>query len=106
MAIEKRHPTITGGTIAGGALTWNLPANMYPDLAKVTDATYEQLSREKQAAEAQHLKQKWLEETQSMRVVALNEACGIAKALGGNVNASDVTRMAGVFAEFLIEARA
>jgi hypothetical protein len=49
--------------------------------------------------------QKWIDDTQNMRVVALNEACGIAKAMSDDITAEEITMMAAVFAEFLIENR-
>ena len=51
----------------------------------------------------------WLEETQSMRVVALNEACGVAKAMiddGTGVTPEYIAKMALTFATFLTEGQA
>lgn len=51
----------------------------------------------------------WLEETQNMRVVALNEACGVAKAMiedSTNVTPEYIAKMALTFATFLTEGQA
>lgn len=51
----------------------------------------------------------WLEQTQNMRVVALNEACGIAKAMiedSNGVTPEYIAKMAHTFATFLTEGRA
>ena len=51
----------------------------------------------------------WLEQTQNMRVVALNEACGIAKAMieeSNGVTPAYIAQMAHTFATFLTEGRA
>jgi len=51
----------------------------------------------------------WLEQTQNMRVVALNEACGIAKAMieeSNGVTPEYIAQMAHTFAKFLIEGQA
>lgn len=51
----------------------------------------------------------WLEETQSMRVVALNEACGVAKAMiedSSGVTPEYIAKMAHTFATFLTEGQA
>ena len=53
-------------------------------------------------------REEYLEKTQSMRVVALNEACSIAKAIiekGGNPDNTSIVRLAGTFAAFLVDAR-
>ena len=53
-------------------------------------------------------REEYLEKTQSMRVVALNEACSIAKAIiekGGNPDNRSIVRLAGTFAAFLVDAR-
>ena len=53
--------------------------------------------------------EQWLEETQNMRVVALNEACGIAKAMiedSTNVTPEYIAKMACTFANFLTEGKA
>jgi hypothetical protein len=50
----------------------------------------------------------WLEKTQSMRVVALNEACAIAKAnIEGKrfMTTSEVLVFAAAFADFLIDGK-
>jgi hypothetical protein len=52
--------------------------------------------------------EEWLEKTQSMRVVALNEACAIAKAnIEGNrfMTTSEVLVFAAAFADFLIDGK-
>jgi len=51
----------------------------------------------------------WLEQTQNMRVVALNEACGIAKAMiedSSGVTPEYIAKMAHTFATFLTEGKA
>jgi hypothetical protein len=51
----------------------------------------------------------WLDQTQNMRVVALNEACGIAKAMiedSNGVTPEYIAKMAHTFATFLTEGRA
>jgi len=51
----------------------------------------------------------WLDETQSMRVVALNEACGVAKAMiedSNGVTPEYIAKMAYTFATFLTEGKA
>lgn len=53
-------------------------------------------------------REEYLEKTQSMRVVALNEACSIAKAMiekGAVVDNTSIVRLAGKFAAFLVDAR-
>lgn len=45
--------------------------------------------------------QKWLDDTQNMRVVALNEAIQYATSMSNSMTASDITRMASIFANFL-----
>jgi hypothetical protein len=53
--------------------------------------------------------EQWLEETQNMRVVALNEACGVAKAMiedSNNVTPEYIAKMAYTFANFLTEGKA
>lgn len=53
-------------------------------------------------------REEYLEKTQSMRVVALNEACSIAKAMiekGAVVDNTSIVRLAGTFAAFLVDAR-
>lgn len=53
-------------------------------------------------------REEYLEKTQSMRVVALNEACSIAKAIiekGAVVDNTSIVRLAGTFAAFLVDAR-
>lgn len=52
--------------------------------------------------------QEWLEKTQHMRVVALNEACEIAKThmgYGDAMSAQEITAMAHMFASFLIDGK-
>ncbi len=108
MAIEKRHPTITGGTIVGGGLTWDLPENKYPNISQaMDDISYEKLNREilEKQAQAKMASRSWLDDTQNMRVVALNEACGLAKAMGANVDSQTIVRMASVFSDYLINDR-
>lgn len=51
-------------------------------------------------------KEAWLEKTQHMRVVALNEACEIAKTFIGNgepMATRGITSMASLFAKFLVD---
>ena len=51
----------------------------------------------------------WLDQTQNMRVVALNEACGVAKAMiddGTGVTPEYIAKMALTFATFLTEGQA
>ena len=48
--------------------------------------------------------EKWLDDTQNMRVVALNEACALAKATG-NGDSQTIVRMAAIFADYLIKNR-
>ena len=50
----------------------------------------------------------WLEKTQHMRVVALNEACSLAKATldsGRFVGHDEVLHLAGLFADFLVDGK-
>lgn len=57
-------------------------------------------------AELEKEKEQFLKDTESMRVVALNEACGIAKANVGTpeeMSAKDIVGMAKAFADFLIK---
>lgn len=71
-------PFITTGAIKGGAL------------GDLVDASHEQ----------------WLEKTQHMRVVALNEACEIAKTFIGHgepMATREITSMASLFAKFLVD---
>jgi hypothetical protein len=52
--------------------------------------------------------EEWLEKTQSMRVVALNEACALAKAnIEGNrfMTTIEVLVIAAAFADFLIDGK-
>ena len=52
--------------------------------------------------------EEWLEKTQHMRVVALNEACGVAKECirhGESVSGTEIVRMAHMFASFLIDGK-
>jgi len=54
-------------------------------------------------------KEAWLEKTQHMRVVALNEACDIAKKLieqGKQPDSADITFIAYKFSEFLVNGKA
>jgi hypothetical protein len=54
-------------------------------------------------------KEAWLEKTQHMRVVALNEACDVAKTFiehGKSPAARDITGIAALFAEFLVSGKA
>ena len=48
--------------------------------------------------------EKWLDDTQNMRVVALNEACALAKAAGTG-DSQTIVRMASIFADYLIRGR-
>ncbi len=53
-------------------------------------------------------REEWLEKTQHMRVVALNEACEIAKThmgYGDAMAAQEITNMAHMFASFLIDGK-
>jgi hypothetical protein len=53
-------------------------------------------------------REEWLEKTQHMRVVALNEACEIAKThmgYGDAMSAQEITAMAHMFASFLIDGK-
>jgi len=62
-----------------------------------------------QVASGDLAKKQYLEDTQSMRVVALNEACEIAKdsmSHGAHMTAQDITKMARAFAVFLIDGKA
>ena len=70
----------------------------------VKDSQAERMARE----EAERLK--WLDDTQNMRVVALNEACGLMKCMMENVDNLTidprlVTGWAKAFADFLVEGR-
>jgi hypothetical protein len=54
-------------------------------------------------------KEAWLEKTQHMRVVALNEACDIAKKFieqGKQPDSADITFIAHRFSEFLVSGKA
>jgi hypothetical protein len=54
-------------------------------------------------------KEAWLEKTQHMRVVALNEACEIAKTFIGHgelMETREITSMASLFAKFLVDDQA
>ena len=60
----------------------------------------------KESADA--AKRRMLDDTQNMRVVALNEACGVAKemiAKGAGVPYPEITRMAAHFAKYLIDGK-
>lgn len=51
-------------------------------------------------------REQWLEKTQHMRVVALNEACEIAKTFigyGEPMATKEITSMASLFAKFLVD---
>jgi hypothetical protein len=51
-------------------------------------------------------REQWLEKTQHMRVVALNEACEIAKTFIGHgelMATREITSMASLFAKFLVD---
>jgi len=51
-------------------------------------------------------REQWLEKTQHMRVVALNEACEIAKTFigyGEPMATREITSMASLFAKFLVD---
>ncbi len=59
-------------------------------------------------ATAMREREEWLEKTQHMRVVALNEACEIAKThmgYGDAMAAQEITAMAHMFASFLIDGK-
>jgi len=59
-------------------------------------------------ATAMKEREEWLEKTQHMRVVALNEACEIAKThmgYGDAMAAQEITNMAHMFASFLIDGK-
>lgn len=52
--------------------------------------------------------EEWLEKTQHMRVVALNEACEVAKDYighGESMSGTEIVRMAHMFASFLIDGK-
>lgn len=52
--------------------------------------------------------EEWLEKTQHMRVVALNEACEVAKEYighGESMSGTEIVRMAHMFASFLIDGK-
>jgi hypothetical protein len=54
-------------------------------------------------------REQWLEKTQHMRVVALNEACEIAKTFIGHgepMATREITSMASLFAKFLVDDKA
>ncbi len=54
-------------------------------------------------------REEWLEKTQHMRVVALNEACEIAKTFIGHgepMATREITSMASLFAKFLVDDKA
>ena len=50
-------------------------------------------------------RRKWLDDTQNMRVVALNEARKYASTVTSDLSAGDIVEMAAVFAEFLIDGK-
>ena len=69
------------------------------------DGTYTVLQTDATAMKA---REEWLEKTQHMRVVALNEACEIAKThmgYGDAMAAQEITNMAHMFASFLIDGK-
>ena len=76
------------------------------DLAKKLDGPLTPFGLKKKDEEELR---KYLEDTQSMRVVALNEACEIAKdsmSHGACLTTQDITKMARAFAVFLIDGKA
>jgi hypothetical protein len=75
-----------GGAVSGG--TYTVPQADTPAMMKA--------------------REEWLEKTQHMRVVALNEACEIAKThmgYGDAMSAQEITAMAHMFASFLIDGK-
>ena len=83
MAIIRTSPVITNG----GVIT-SVGADWHDLTGEKRDMNYE----------------KWLDDTQNMRVVALNEACALAKATG-NGDSQTIVRMAAIFADYLIKNR-
>lgn len=70
----------------------------------------EQQSKRFQAEQEESIRRKWLDDTQNMRVVALNEACGVVKSMMDNndqlgVDPKMITAYARAFADFLVEGR-
>ena len=70
----------------------------------------EQQSKRFQAEQEESIRRKWLDDTQSMRVVALNEACSVVKSMMDNsdqlsVDPKLITAYARAFADFLVEGR-
>lgn len=70
----------------------------------------EQQSKRFQAEQEESIRRKWLDDTQNMRVVALNEACGVVKSMMDNndqlsVDPKLITAYARAFADFLVEGR-
>ena len=82
MAIMRQSPVITDGVITGVGADWH------------------DLTGEKRDIDHE----KWLDDTQNMRVVALNEACALAKAAGTG-DSQTIVRMASIFADYLIRGR-
>jgi hypothetical protein len=71
----------------------------------VSEGTYTVPQTDTKAMKA---REEWLEKTQHMRVVALNEACEIAKThmgYGDAMAAQEITNMAHMFASFLIDGK-
>jgi len=96
---------------------WDIPATPLKSQvisgAKVTGVMandFVKESQEKRIAREEAEKRKWLDDTQNMRVVALNEACGVVKSMMENndqigVDPKMITAYARAFADFLVEGR-
>lgn len=89
---QRINAQIPPGVIPGALNTVSLSAQTIPGSTLETNIAREE----------------YLEKTQSMRVVALNEACSIAKAMiekGTVIDNIQIVRLAGTFAAFLVDAR-
>jgi hypothetical protein len=89
------------------AVEYNINTDQYIGNAVVTSAkvSTEAIKGSIHGASVYSSREKWLEDTQHMRVVALNEACEIAKAhisCGESMAATEITSMASLFAKFLV----
>ncbi len=95
---------------------WDIPATPIKSQvisSKVTgvmanDFVQESLAKRIAIEEAE--KRKYLDDTQNMRVVALNEACGVVKSMMDNndqlgVDPKMITAYARAFADFLVDGR-
>ena len=88
----RGNPRIPTGVIPGALNTVSLSAQTIPGSTLETNIAREE----------------YLEKTQSMRVVALNEACSIAKAMiekGATIDNTQIVQLAGKFTAFLVDAR-